>query len=406
MHALPARPPRLAFLDAARGVAILLALLAHAFLTFDLKGQLEHADAAKVFVNGAFRAATPTFLLLFGVFLEWVYAVAMARDGVAVAARRLVHRAMLCQLALIGGAITAAIAGTLTWTQVPFAAVNLQMVPHITIMGLYAVLLLLAIPLIWLRLRYGLLIPLIGMALPWLLDPLLGLLTWPPLSDDKFHQPPTMFLSAFWLGYPQGAWIHGSVFHNLCLICGGMLLGNILARRQQQGRDPLPWRVLVVAMCGIGAVLIGLAWWFGFQAVPEGAASGWRAGLREALTGHVGAEQRYRWDNSWAYWALATLSALAVLALARRIWAPERTAHPPGTALILPLGRHSLLAFGLGNIVLNLIPLRWSVPLWLGIAGTVAFLAALLGGMWWYDRRQAAQRARLRAAPVSASADR
>jgi len=265
-------------------------------------------------------------------------------------------------------------------------------------MGVYAVLLLLAIPLIWLRLRFGLIVPLVGMLLPWVLDPLLGLLPWPPLPENLFHQPPSMFLSAFWLGHPGGAWIHGSVFHNLVLVCGGMLLGSILARRQQAGRDPLPWSIVWLAVAGIAAVLLGLAWWFGFHAVPTGAAPGWKTGLREALAGYVGSEQRFRWDNAWAYWALATLSGIAVIALARRIWPPERAAQPPGTGLILPLGRHSLLAFGVGNIVLNLVPLSWAFPVPAGIACTLVYLAAMIAGMWWYDRRQARRRAAQRAA--------
>jgi hypothetical protein len=80
---------RLNFIDVARSWAVGLALFAHGVSTF---GGMASLGSTSPFVQLLVRTATPTFVFMFGIMLELVYA-RRARDrGMGVVSRRLLLR--------------------------------------------------------------------------------------------------------------------------------------------------------------------------------------------------------------------------------------------------------------------------------------------------------------------------
>ncbi len=69
-------------------------------LTFKVWDQVP-VGLGKAVGNGIFRACTPTFFLLFGVMLEWVYVRQREREGAPAMARRLLRRSGQCYLGMV-----------------------------------------------------------------------------------------------------------------------------------------------------------------------------------------------------------------------------------------------------------------------------------------------------------------
>ena len=344
---------RVAFVDVARSIAIVGALTLHALVAFKVWDQMP-PGYFKGLANGFFRYCTPTFFLLFGVMLEWVYVKHRERDGAAAAARRLVRRAGLCYLGLALGACAALVGGKLTLDQLPGALVGWRDVPMSSVLRFYTIAMLVAIPVVVLRPRLGVLLPVALVAAIWLIGIPLALLPWPAPGA------PSAFLTGFLFGHP-GVWGGGSVWYDLSLVFLGMALGWHMRARLLAGRHPLGgWPVAaLVLICLTGT-----------------AASAWQLGRDALIWGYLGTAMQLRMDSHPAYFCIATLSSLVVIAGVLVVYPPDF----PGSRVRLPIiafGRHSLLAFALGNAALNLVPRTLAPPVWLGLIMAACYLTGL-----------------------------
>ncbi|HMA14592.1 MAG TPA: heparan-alpha-glucosaminide N-acetyltransferase domain-containing protein, partial [Kiloniellaceae bacterium] len=104
---------RIPGIDTARALAIALAMLSHCFIHFGVWELL--SDQAALLLRSFTRAATPTFIILFGMMLEIVYLKMLRRGERQGCWVRLVARAIQCYLlyllvvtaGILGGNLTA-----------------------------------------------------------------------------------------------------------------------------------------------------------------------------------------------------------------------------------------------------------------------------------------------------------
>lgn len=357
-------------LDTARAVAIALAMLAHACFHFGLWPQLP--EAALTTLRATTRAATPTFIILFGMMLEIVYLKMVRRGDRRACWTRLLTRAIQCYLLYLCVVAAGIAGGHLSASQGFKASLFLDRAYFANILKFYSLGLLAGIALLELRVRFGLVAVAVVMAAIWACYPAIKAL--PPVPE-AFE-----LLASFLIG--AGDETGPSVLQGMSLVALGMLLGNgatgLLseeAAERAAGR-----RLLAVVVIGIAAALGALLLVLG----PG-----------QALTMFV--EFRFRAANHPSYYVMGSAAALAIIAgstaLAARV--PR-----PLLATLSVFGTSSLFAYTLGNIVLNLVPKHYG-GLSSGLMLTGAFLLCLYGATLYF---QMAQRAADRAATHSLAA--
>jgi hypothetical protein len=351
---------RIPALDLARALAVVGALAVHALITCDVWAQVPQG-AGKAAANAVFRACTPTFFLLFGVLLELVY-VRRAELGKPITGRML-GRAGWCYLGLAASALAAWAVGNVEARALIKSLLFIGEVKYASVLRFYAIALVLALLLVRLRCRFGPWVPWALVALAWAADPLLERL---PLPESG----PGERLRFFWgslLGHPP-VWVGGSVWHNFSLVAVGMGLGVSIRQRIDAGRPWFPARcVAVLAAAG----LVVAVW------------SCLDVGVSAVVQGYAGDSMSLRKQHHPVYYALGGLSALALLALCALLLRGGRRAPRALTAL----GRHSLVAFAVGSVLVNLVPVGPALSLAAGLALTVAQLAAVWLLVRWLDAR-------------------
>lgn len=360
---------RLLWVDAARSLAVALALLSHGFSEFKVMALFP--PLARGVLKTIFHAATPTFLLLFGAMLEIVALRRLRTVGPEALRASLLRRSLLCYLAYAATIVAALLVGKLSLGESARAAVLLHRVPYGSILAYYTLALLAAYPLVRLSARAGPGPILAGAAGIWLLIPLLDRLAWPGRGE------PLAVLTGLLLGRPGPANI--AFLQSLVFVALGMLLG----RAALPGPQPADGKRLDRALlAGIAA----FALWVACLAALAGAETLYRGyALSTAL----------RTRQAAGYAAISGLSGLLLLFLLLRVIPQAQTYRPPGY-LPLVFGRYSLAAFSLGNILLILAPVgfRRIPPPWIrGLLaiGHLLLVMALLG--LWRHLRHSARRA-------------
>ncbi|MFW5751248.1 MAG: hypothetical protein ACOCZK_06325 [Planctomycetota bacterium] len=341
---------RLPFLDAARSFAILGAVGCHVLLAFAVLHRIDDL-ALKAALNGIFRVCAPLFFMIFGVLLELVYVRKwQAGQGRAVSAR-LAVRSLQCLTGYLIGVVCAVLGGNMAAPEILPAVAGFAGAPMVGVLRFYAMALLIAIPLLACRVRFGPAVPLVLLALIWIADPLVALLPLPP-GESAW--------GVFWgrlIGRPHIG-VGGSTMHNFTIVLYGLLLGQHLRARQARelplfgGR--LPW--LTIALCG-GVVAV-----YALQHGPLWVAEGF---LNTRMTLRVA--------HHPAYYAIVIPYALAVLWVAQR-W--QRALMRTGP--ILSLGRYSLMAFTLGNAPLAALPAMQGLPFLAAVGVSIAYMAAFV----------------------------
>ncbi len=319
-------PSRLVHLDVARGAAIVGALAIHALIACGLWAELPQ-NAFKGMMNAAFRACTPTFFLVFGMMLELVYARRLG-EGKPIAGR-MIQRAAQCWLGFAAGALAATLVGNLSPDRLVRALLLIGDAPWTSVLRFYAIVLIVLIPVIALRVRFGAAVPWVALACIWLLDPLLAQMQWP---WGQAGQPLAFFWSSLF-GYP-GSWVGGSIWHNTSLIMAGMILANGMRNVARPDGPLLPWRHLLA----LAIPSIAIVFW-----------TAWSHGVLALATAYAGDRMALRSAHDPAYFAIGGLSAMVVLILAAYGWIP-------GSGQLAAVGRRSLTIFAVGCVVINLIP--------------------------------------------------
>ena len=305
------------------------------------------------------RTATPLFVFMFGMMLELVYVRQAGSHGMAGVRERLFRRSAQCLAGYLLTVLAGVVGGNLDLSEGVKAAFFLQNAQFGNILRFYSIALLLVIPLVSARTRYGswlLAVLLIGV---WIGDLLLK-----QFANTSFG-PVTPWVGVF-LG--TGTFRDGpSVWHGMTFVLAGMLVAASLRDWREAG---LRRFYVTAGVLALSASLIILVLVMNSSATE---------------VARRFADYSYRARNHIGYYAVGLLAcSLTLMLLARLI--PREKPLSRWTSLPLALGHSSLLSYSLGNILLNLMPAAWtqSQP-WLAIGASLLFLLVMTVLVYLYS---------------------
>lgn len=318
---------RLNFIDVARSYAIMLALFSHAMFVFGGFTALgEDALKIKLFT----RTATPLFVFMFGMMLELVYARKARENGLSSVIRRLILRSAQCYLGYELTVVAGMISDNISLGEGANALLFLDNAMFGNILRLYSVVLLLAIPIIWIRCRAGTISLAIMLAVIWAGD--LFLERYAGVSLGRFDTMIGIFLGT-------GSSLDGpSIWHGMTFVFAGMLVAASLHNWNEYGLKRFYSTLLALAIVST-IVIASLA-------------------ADVSLTGVLKrfADYSYRSQNHIGYYAVGLLTSAITLFILSQI-VPLYGNMPRWTHIPLAFSRSSLLSYSIGNIILSLLPI-------------------------------------------------
>jgi len=318
---------RLDFIDIARSVAVILAIFAHAMHFHDWPQNL---DGPSTILRFTMRTATPLFLLMFGLMLELVYVRKADKTGLKSVTKRLIVRSGQCYLGYALTVLAGFISGYDNLEETILTLLFLKNSSLADILGFYCIVLLVAIPVIWLRLKFGLWILIVFLVLIWIGDIYLKQYTWKDFG-----------MINGWVGillgtgtYPFGP----SVWHGFTFVLVGMVIANSLSTWREHNLQSFYKVSISFAIIALAVIL---------HLVNT-------ASLAEVFE-NFHRYTAYRAHNHYGYYAIGSFTGIVTLILLSKLY-PLGQKLPSSASKLLVLGRSSLLSFSLGNIFLNLIP--------------------------------------------------
>ena len=332
------------FIDFARGFAILLAVGSHAFYAFGydvLFGDVMYQ------VMSLTRFATPSFVLITGMMFEFVYLRKAEKQGFRATVNSLVMRALQCYGAYLITVFIEWFNQQLTTTEAINTSLFLGNSLFSGILKFYALFLLLAIPIIWLRKRFGIGAIVVIPIIVWLVDILLVRIVW--LAKEN----PIAHLTALLFGHP--ALSNFSVWHSLTFMSFGMVVAYAFKTSKQAGN----WRTFQVTLLALFVLCLGASlvsvlpmsgedFFFNFSNV-------------------------YRINHQIPYYSIGSMGAFLLLWITWKL--RDFLRHPVWKHSVTTLGKDSLWAFAVGNSLAAVLPAlsnkAWFVTL---------FTVAVLGG--------------------------
>jgi hypothetical protein len=345
------RRGRVLCIDTARTIAMLFVVHTHTLAALDGWGQLP--GTARDLLRAVYWSATPLFVVLFGMTLEYVSVPRLETAGPRAVHRGLLQRCVQCYCGYVATALAAVLSGLQTPLQGLRAAAFLGDTRFSNILKFYTVAMLLAVPLVRFRERFGLGATVALLCVPWLLDPLLGLIAWPPPSA------PISYLTGTLFGHPGRA--SGiSTWHSGVLVGAGFLLGSAVRRAVRTGE----WRTVygtAGVLWAIGAlVVLVLCGTMGPRAVVQGWI--WR---------------HFRAANHIAYYAIGLSLSSALVGLLARVFSAQPLDTQRWRAALV-IGQFSIFAYPFGNVLLNLWPAWAHPPRAHALLASLVFLVAFL----------------------------
>jgi len=318
---------RLNFIDVARSYAIMLALFSHAMFVFGGFAALgEDALKIKLFT----RTATPLFVFMFGMMLELVYARKARENGLSSVVRRLILRSAQCYLGYQLTVVAGMISDNISLSEGTKALLFLNNAMFGNILRLYSVVLLLAIPIIWIRYRTGTVSLAIMLAVIWTGD--LFLEQYAGVSLGRFDTMIGIFLGT-------GSSLDGpSIWHGMTFVFAGMLVAASLHNWNEYGLKRFYYTLLALAIVS-SIVIASLA-------------------ADVSLTGVLRrfANYSYRAHNHIGYYAVGLLTSAITLFILSQI-VPLYGNMPRWTRIPLAFSTSSLLSYSIGNIILSVLPI-------------------------------------------------
>jgi hypothetical protein len=341
---------RIYFVDFARSFAIMLALTDHSMNDFHIweKYAMQTFTVLKVLTT----SATPTFILLFGMMLEIIYLGKLRRSGIRQTASGLVNRSFQCYIGYFLTSVAGVIGG-LQDLKGAFAEVIFFGNNHFgNILKIYTILLIVAIPLVWFRNKYGIKWTVaLGLA-PWLLYPFIKMI-------PHIHGNVDIFTSHMFGFGDQGG---PSIMFSLTIVTVGMLAANFISFERKS--DFQKKTGVVIGLFALAAVAV-------FMMVPKETIH-----LRYTTND-------YRDSNHPIYFIFSTTLGLTV-ALISSFIIPIGSYISKPTHTFLAFGRSSLTAFTVCNIFLNLTALELAKHSWNELA-VVAFVVGIFLILLFYE---------------------
>lgn len=326
---------RLGYVDCARGLACVLAILGHLGST---QYRFFDAPAAKGIALAA-RIATPTFMVLFGAMISLVYVGRLMQPGgTAKVAPRLISRMLTCYL--VYGAITfaALVTSKISVGKAVEAMLYVNNARFGEVLKIYALLFLIVLLLLPAIRRFGVAALVAAAAAGWALSAVLAAV-----------MPPGHFLPQFLFGYDTG--FGPAVLLALTFVAFGALVGQALA-----GRASLAAPAVAVA---VSLVLLAVA------VLDQGPVV-----LARDLATHT-----LRKLNDPVYYAWGIVASSAVMAGFALLL--RREIASPLTGVLATIGQRSLFFYGFGNVLINLLPAADVGPV-AGLLLSLVVLAAMI----------------------------
>ena len=332
------------FIDFARGFAIVLAVGSHAFYAFGYDVLFGNSMYQIMSIT---RFATPSFILITGMMFELVYLRKAEKHGFQVMVQSLLSRALQCYLAFGVTVFIEWFNQQLNSADAQLAVVFMGNSLFSGILQFYTLFLLLAIPMIWLRKRFGIWLITAVPILVWLGDFFLDRMSWPAAEQPLSH------LTALLFGHPAVS--NFSLWHALTFMAFGMLVGHMFKR----SRAAANWQafqttllVLFLLCLAVSLVFVLSTTWGDF---------------------YYDFSNEYRINHQISYYSIGSMGALLLLWIT---WKLRRfLTHPWLDFTITTLGKDSLWAFAVGNSLAAVLPALTSQS-WF----VVLFVLAVLGG--------------------------
>lgn len=313
---------RIYFGEGARSFVILLALLFHSLIGFSIWQNYNFESFAPIKMITS--TVTPTFLFLFGMMLEIVHFKKLQKEEIKVLIPNLVKRSFQCYIGYLL-TVAAGFMGGLSSLKLAFSAAIFFGNSHFgNILKLYTFMLLLAIPILMIRKKYGVWsIFILGLSY-WVLYPLL-----PGLPN--LHDNVSMFSSTlFGFGGKSGP----SVLNGLSIVLTGMLSASFINYEHKYMFQKKSVLILCITLGLLGPVLL-----INFVS-PE-------ALLENYVT------NTFRYLNH-PYYYLIGISLAIFISLVFSFLIPLGSQIPLKYHSFLVFGRLSLETFAIGNVILNL----------------------------------------------------
>ncbi len=332
------------FIDFARGFAILLAVGSHAFYAFGY--DILFGDAMYQ-VMSLTRLATPSFILITGMMFELVYLRKTEKQGFKAMVKSLISRAMQCYLAYGITVLIEWFNQQLSTADAQHAVIFMGNSLFSGILQFYTLFLLLAIPIIWVRRRFGIWAISSLPVVVWMGDILLDRPAWPAPEQPLGH------LTALLFGNPEVS--NFSMWHALTFMSFGMLVGYMYKRSKQAGS----WSSFQITLLVLFLICLVISLVTVFPTTLDDF--------------FFDFSNTFRINHEIPYYSIGSMGAFLLLWLS---WKLRRfLTHPWLEHTITRLGKDSLWAFAVGNSLAAMLP-ALSTQTWF----VVLFLVAVLGG--------------------------
>ncbi|MBY0406379.1 MAG: DUF3603 family protein, partial [Rickettsiales bacterium] len=217
-----AKQQRIYGLDLARSLAIFLAIIGHSVNNYNGGKELFSEWSALLF-----RSTGPTFITVFGIFVELVYAPVLVRQGPAAMAKKLFVRAVQCYTLYAFSCLVLALVQNYSVMYTLRMVVLLGATPYTDILKFYAAMLLLSPLFVMVKHRYGIW-PLVAFCL---MVHVLHYFFYPVPYYDGFTGSDILFTYL----YGASTVVAGpSVLHGITFVVTGMWLGSYLRKNMSR----------------------------------------------------------------------------------------------------------------------------------------------------------------------------
>jgi putative flippase GtrA len=333
---------RYTFVDVHRSLAILLAISAHAINDWGIADGL--ADTELALMRTITRAANPSFIFMFGMMLELVYARKIQQNGVQSVAPRLIQRGFQCYLGYALTFLAAFLVGSRDlWTTLQ-GLFFIFGPPHGAVLRFYAVALILAVGLLAVRHRFGLRAALFLCLGLWTLQPVE---TW----ISQIHLGRLNSVRAFFLS---------DLPLNMTFVAGGMYLGHALRSKGARVARAFHRRAgIILAVTGCIVVVLVL-----------------QSSIHHVYTSYLD-YYAYRASHHIGYYSIGLMQACLLSVVLYHI-VPVSSKWLQSSSLWMGFGRSSLLSFTLGNILLIVLHQHMNVGAYVGLGLLPAYALAVL----------------------------
>ena len=342
---------RESFIDFTRGFAIVVAISSHAFFAF---GYESIFGESKYLIRSFTRFGTPLFIIITGMMFELVYLKRAQKNGLRVTAKSLLKRAAQCYFAYLITVLIEWFNQLLSNQGAIYSALFIGKSLYSGILQFYVLFLILAIGIIWIRQKAGILPVALLPIIVWVGDLLLDRIVWPiPWS-------PLSYLTGLAFGHPSISSF--SVWHAITFMSQGMILAYLL----KQAREKSNWKNFQLAIGGLFVLNLMVA----LAAVYP---STW-----QEVVFHFAND--YRYNHEISYYSIGSMGALVILWL---FWVIRNQLNKRVLEISFSsLGRDSLWAFAVGNSLDALLPVPnyrlttvflFMAAVWAGSVGIVYY---------------------------------